>query len=616
MSGFEVVGLLLGMFPVVITTVKTFKAIKAGRASTFFTSLSRKLKTEQVIFHEFVRNLLSSDASDAHIRNLLGIGRPAPDLAAWKDSRLQDALCAKLGKEKAENMLEILEEIGKLLQDLNTELSKISSDKESMGAIRITLRHAKASFSQGYLSERLAELHKLNVDLSRLLNLPSPPNPRTERPTEEKPIRMPFLHRDVTEAEEIYKAVCGSYLCKCNDPHITSLGFYCPSCGPPRRLSSPALKHEHEWTFELVFQQKSLPGVTHTVSFPRGIDQPLSAVEDDASEDGQCQSTPSISTDNNFRSSESTRQPRSAELKPPPKARGRSISVSLQSPPAVADGISLIKDLCSVVESATTDNAGHETKQVLGVIGRNKKIYNMCIKQTNEAASRELVCLEDLLSVGDARRGLLRRERMVLAFRLSAVVLQFCLTPWIDDAWSWNSFCVPSLDEDKDKDENLISHLLVQRMFYSAACIEAGNTSEKSVAAAPSTIQIHGEPILTRLGFKLTELAMGSSLREIREKDLKQLAPVLTDQAGTAIDQDTLDLSTCFRLLDSGLIARTESQSYEAVVRACLKHQYRDRQKAGVKGLDSDDPKSFFDNVEEAIITPLYEACSSSWIGI
>lgn len=146
-------------------------------------------------------------------------------------------------------------------------------------------------------------------------------------------------------------------------------------------------------------------------------------------------------------------------------------------------------------------------------------------------------------------------------------------------------------------------------MFYSSASLAL----QQSHTSTNGSILSYDEPILTRLGFALTELAVGCTLEEISERELKQKPVAISDLTG--IDRDTLKLSTCFKVLESGLIARTESHGYEAVVRACLKHQYRDRCKAGVKGLDSKDG-SFFDNVEEAIITPLYEACSISWDGI
>jgi len=73
-----------------------------------------------------------------------------------------------------------------------------------------------------------------------------------------------------------------------------------------------------------------------------------------------------------------------------------------------------------------------------------------------------------------------------------------------------------------------------------------------------------------------------------------------------------LNLQTANILLKSGRIASEESKGYEDVVKACIKHQYPDTRNPGIKGLDSTD-ESFFDNVEESIIGPLYAEFAKSW---
>jgi len=60
-------------------------------------------------------------------------------------------------------------------------------------------------------------------------------------------------------------------MCKCTDLHIASLGFYCPCCGSRADVSG-SLKHEHQCTFKLVFEQKSRPSMTRTVSFTQNLD--------------------------------------------------------------------------------------------------------------------------------------------------------------------------------------------------------------------------------------------------------------------------------------------------------------------------------------------------------
>jgi len=122
MSGFEVVGVVLGALPVVTMAIKMAK----GRTTPCAYSWSIKLSTETIIFHGFLRNLLASDVPDGNIRKLLGQG-PSPDLEAWKDPLLASTLLKKLGKERADNMVGILQQIRDLLKVLAAEIAKISS---------------------------------------------------------------------------------------------------------------------------------------------------------------------------------------------------------------------------------------------------------------------------------------------------------------------------------------------------------------------------------------------------------------------------------------------------------------------------------------------------------
>lgn len=113
MSDFETVGLLLGLYPVVIQAVDVYKATKSGRAAA---SMLRKLKTEEVIYHQFVQKLLALNVQDDDPSNL----------EPWKSVTLSQNLRDRLGPKIANPILQILGEIDVLLKDLNTKLQNIS----------------------------------------------------------------------------------------------------------------------------------------------------------------------------------------------------------------------------------------------------------------------------------------------------------------------------------------------------------------------------------------------------------------------------------------------------------------------------------------------------------
>lgn len=124
--------------------------------------------------------------------------------------------------------------------------------------------------------------------------------------------------------------------------------------------------------------------------------------------------------------------------------------------------------------------------------------------------SEPLMSLDDYLSPPADKAKVSRRERMNLALSLSLAILQFYKTPWIDMWWTWKNFCV--LKGDK-------SQIFVTKRFYSSHSSLSLKT--KTVAHSPSTSafwELVGEPVLTRLGFALVELALEKRLSELRKK--------------------------------------------------------------------------------------------------
>ena len=121
MSGFEVAGVILGLYPLVITALDVYRATKGGKGAV---SLARNLNTEKIIFGEFVHQLVAPNVSEADLVRLKASA--SPDFALWNDKTLQANMRARLGTEKADNVIGILEEIQELLIILQRELA--SSD--------------------------------------------------------------------------------------------------------------------------------------------------------------------------------------------------------------------------------------------------------------------------------------------------------------------------------------------------------------------------------------------------------------------------------------------------------------------------------------------------------
>lgn len=120
MSGaFEIVGLVLALYPVVVQAwLATNKAVKSG---VDVSHMVQRLKTEQIIFNEFVQHLVGSSVSEAE-RARINSTSPRQENGCWSDPELQADLRRRLGFEKMQNILTIVDNIHRLLESIREEL--------------------------------------------------------------------------------------------------------------------------------------------------------------------------------------------------------------------------------------------------------------------------------------------------------------------------------------------------------------------------------------------------------------------------------------------------------------------------------------------------------------
>jgi hypothetical protein len=122
MSGFEVIGVVLGVWPVVMNAVALYKATKGVRAKW----LRTQLDTEEFIFRQFVYDLLPSDVAEADLVQLSDRNRPNPGL--WRDNALHSKLETNLGPDRSRIVLSSLVEMEKLLTSLRDKLVSHNAD--------------------------------------------------------------------------------------------------------------------------------------------------------------------------------------------------------------------------------------------------------------------------------------------------------------------------------------------------------------------------------------------------------------------------------------------------------------------------------------------------------
>jgi hypothetical protein len=255
-----------------------------------------------------------------------------------------------------------------------------------------------------------------------------------------------------------------------------------------------------------------------------------------------------------------------------------------------------IDDLCKCVRTLSNriDVGSTMTEEELGILYSDQKRYKLHAPRsqtTQSDTSPTVVSLHDFLSDQSARK----RERMRLALELSYVILQYYSTGWINTSWTWRDFSV-TRTEGQDPAQ---SQLFVTTKFYSV--LKSSNAVHPTSSAFASEMwTLIGEPILTRLGFALIELAMGERLSRLRDNNMDH----------DSIDPDTLDYFTARNILETGKLVDEQGSAYEAVVRACLDHQFYCQ--TTYKRLDSRQ-SSFYQDVEECVIAPLYSMWIEMW---
>ena len=106
----------------VVNSVSLCKATMGHRGAN---SLRTQLDTEEFIFRQFVRDLLSSDVADADLVQISDSSKP--NTSFWKNRVLHSKLETRLGPDGTKIVLSSLEEMDKLLTSLRDKFASINA---------------------------------------------------------------------------------------------------------------------------------------------------------------------------------------------------------------------------------------------------------------------------------------------------------------------------------------------------------------------------------------------------------------------------------------------------------------------------------------------------------
>jgi hypothetical protein len=226
MSGFEAIGLVLGVWPLVINGLQLYKAAKNGQG---WDPLCDEFRVEELIYIDCVRHLLAADVSEGDLLQLTTRDKPSKHL--WKDPALQKSLEKRLGPERTTIVLKTLPEMKTILSSLAEKFTVHENTVESSHSkISRSIHKIKFALPQASMKESLRKLHVYNARLQRLLtNCTSAGYPAQGRLPKTSPRLAPGVLRKITtHANELHDAICEGFNCPCRNPHEARLRMYSP----------------------------------------------------------------------------------------------------------------------------------------------------------------------------------------------------------------------------------------------------------------------------------------------------------------------------------------------------------------------------------------------------
>ena len=106
MSGFEVVGVVLALFPIVVDVVRTYRVVDSGQP---LEHLIKEICTEEMIFRGWVAQLLIKTGCDALVKEMMD--PKSAKHRKWQDPSLRAAVQQVLGFATADFLLSTFSDI-------------------------------------------------------------------------------------------------------------------------------------------------------------------------------------------------------------------------------------------------------------------------------------------------------------------------------------------------------------------------------------------------------------------------------------------------------------------------------------------------------------------------
>ncbi|KAK5657627.1 hypothetical protein OQA88_2699 [Cercophora sp. LCS_1] len=434
MSGFEIVGVVLGALPLIVKAVDLSKENYKYffRKRKYVEKLALSLRSQQQHMVEITRSILISsgcedvhrldndpvaylndDAVQAQVLDYLGDDNFAVFTESIKD-------CHQTVKEVAANMADLIPNVKGPCDNL---ADIIEANRASKSKGLDFLPRVRFMFGAKEFKSVIGELDKTSNSLFRLTTIISltrqAPGHR-QRTSRSAANMASALRRAHESAAGLHLAISRSWGDKCHERHETNLFLEDRIVVRklPRAKSAP--------TFSLVFTATSVE--SNQTVWHETVVQALD--DDDDDDDDKTES------DN-----DSGQQPAIATTM---TTSQRVTIIAPQGESPKQPKIQTVKDICTAIAPKAVC---HSNPKLIFVLTKSHKIGTMPIdglllRQTS-CGRAPAVSLKDLL-LSNHGHALPLKLRMLLALRLASNMLQLLNTPWLRSCWSHDKILFPA----------------------------------------------------------------------------------------------------------------------------------------------------------------------------
>ncbi|KAI1385761.1 uncharacterized protein F4822DRAFT_445662 [Hypoxylon trugodes] len=480
MSGIEIVGLVLGAFPIAITALGKYREI-SKRLELF-----NKIRPQYMRFEDEEKiNHLLSDSSNT----------------CWEDKNIAELLRRQLGDDSYQLVLGCIEGIKDAVQKLNHELALDSAtvqnslnvtgvrvpqvspgDSTPTAFMRFQLYKVKFSNGESFRTELFHKLEQYETQLGRILDIRS-----NEANIGQKASPKCTLTSDLAlcsfweHANTFSKALASAWASCCQGQHIARLLLQ------HRTSKSPE--------FNMLFA-RDLTSHWHI--------QKTMITDSDKSTPNKCTAEiPNIATTLVYRPKHKSNIPLKSAMKKAGTSKPRHATTQIPLLPiARVDSPHPISKLCSSLDE--------EGDGCCGYLVEEESRYYVHRVSRKAAKQFDFITLDQIIRM-QVSPAASRRKRYALSFTLASSFLQLLDTPWLPELWRKSDIIF--IHSDKEADIFLLDQPYLTREFVAQPL--QGNEQGKTSLSAPTGARGIGSGAsrsIELLGVALLELCFGQSL--------------------------------------------------------------------------------------------------------